>query len=135
MNIPFLIGAILASVGFVAHVFIGERLFKHIADELWPAMGSFKGIYVRQLARVAWHILSVALLLAVIAFLAMTFTTLVTNPITIAHFIALHFGGYAIVISVLPLLAFRRPDTLLRLPQWIPCVLIAGFAWWGTLSL
>lgn len=134
MNWAFVVAGVISILTCLAHIWAGEFMLKRM-----PAT-QFNGVFpkedpaiTRQTFRFVWHTLSVDFLIWGIVLLVLGLTHWIESPDVVARLIALCFGGYAVIISLIPALSMKRWDTLYRAPQWLLGVAIAAFAWGGTL--
>lgn len=129
MNGYFLIAGVLALLALPAHAWGGESTLKQTSAEAFPPIANGDGHIAKQEIRFGWHMVTVDLLVSGLVLIA-----LAVEPIAlIGRLLAVYFVGYTLVIALLPLLALRHPATLLRLPQWILTLTIAGLAAAGSL--
>ena len=125
MSVPFLIAALLATVAFLGHGLGGElRKLKDLQGTSLPDTDKLE-------LRAAWHVVTLTLLWSSITLFVVAFSDFIEHPDTVGEFIALLFFGYSLIWAWI--VATTRVTMLLRLPQWIVALGVAGFSWWGTL--
>ena len=126
MNIGFLIAGILCVIGVFAHGIGGEYTLQRVPTSAFPQIPNGGSNIAKQEVRMTWHAVTVVFLLSAVVLLLMTFTDIITDQVTIAHTISIVFVFFALDIMVVPLIATRQWNTLVRIPQWILCLAIAG---------
>ena len=126
MNLGFLIAGILCAIAVFAHGIGGEYTLRRVPTEAFPQIPNGGSNIAKQEVRMSWHGVTVIFILSTIMLLLMAFTDVVSNPVTVAHFISIIFIGFAVDIFFVPLLATRQLKTIIRIPQWILCLAIAG---------
>lgn len=126
MNIGFLIAGILSAIGIFAHGIGGEYTLQRIPTAAFPQIPNGGSHIAKQEVRMSWHGITVIFILTTIVLLLMAFTDVITNNVTVAHIISIVFMGLALDIFLVPLIATRHLITIIRIPQWILCLAIAG---------
>ena len=126
MNIGFLVAGILCVIGVFAHGIGGEYTLRHVPTSAFPQIPNGGSQIAKQEVRMSWHGVTVIFLLSAVTLLLMAFTDMVVDTVTIAHVISIVFIGFALDIMIIPLIATRQLSTLVRIPQWILCLVIAG---------
>jgi len=126
MNIGFLIAGILCVIGVLAHGIGGEYTLRQIATSAFPQIPNGGSVIAKQEVRMTWHGITVIFLLSAVILLLMALTDVVVETVTIAHGISIVFFFLALDIMFVPMLATRQLSTLIRIPQWILCLVIAG---------
>jgi len=126
MNIGFLIAGILCVIGVLAHGIGGEYTLRQIATSAFPQIPNGGSVIAKQEVRMTWHGITVIFFLSAVILLLMALTNVIADTITIAHGISIVFFFFALEIMFVPMLATRQLSTLIRIPQWILCLVIAG---------
>jgi len=131
MNIGFLVAGILCAIGVLAHGIGGEYTLQRVPTAAFPKIPNGGSQIAKQEVRMSWHGVTVIFLLSSVTLLLMATTDVVLNTVTVAHIISIVFVGFALDIMFVPMLATRQIKTLVRIPQWILCLLIAGATFAG----
>lgn len=126
MNVGFLIAGILCTLGVFAHGIGGEYTLRQVPTSAFPQIPNGGSNIAKQEVRMSWHGVTVIFLLSAVVLLMMALTDVFIDQITIAHIISIVFVGFAIDIMFVPLIATRQLITLIRIPQWVLCLAIAG---------
>ena len=126
MNIGFLIAGILCVIAVFAHGIGGEYTLQRVATSAFPQIPNGGSVIAKQEVRMTWHGITVVFLLSAVILLLMALTDAVIDTVTIAHGISILYFFLALDIMIVPLVATRQLSTLVRIPQWILCLVIAG---------
>lgn len=126
MNIAFLIAGILCAIGVLAHGIGGEYTLRRVPTSAFPAIPNGGSNIAKQEVRMSWHGVTVIFILCTVVLFLMAFTNVISATVTVAHIISIVFIGFAIDIFFVPLIATRQLSTIVRIPQWILCLAIAG---------
>jgi len=110
----------------LAHGIGGEYTLRRIATSAFPQIPNGGSQIAKQEVRMSWHGVTVIFLLSAVTLLLMAFTDVIIDTVTIAHVISIVFIGFALDIMIVPLIATRQLSTLVRIPQWVLCLVIAG---------
>jgi hypothetical protein len=133
MNLMFITGGLLALLASPIHLWGGENHLKYIPPSLFPPNAQGDGQIARQEVRMVWHMATWDLWLGGAILLLLGLGDWLGAEVALGRVVAAYFGGYAVLILLLPALALRQASSPLRLPQWILCGLIALLALGGTL--
>jgi cbb3-type cytochrome oxidase subunit 1 len=125
MNWLALVDGGLTLFAFAIHTLVGGREFVHLV----PADTSKKAMTVRRQVVNGWHWVSVDLVLAGSALVAIGVTDLPAERDLLLG-LAIYFAIIGVVWFVATVVTSRdRPVRILELGQWILCFVIAGLAW------
>jgi len=125
MNIGFLIAGVLCVLGVFAHGIGGEYTLRRIPTNAFPEIPNGGSHIAKQEVRMSWHGVTVIFLLSAIGLFIMALTDLITDTQTVASVISIVFVFFAVDIMIVPLMATRQLSTLIRIPQWVLCLIIA----------
>jgi len=125
MNWQFLVAGIIAAMAALVHTIGGESTnIRHLRRSDVPATEQLE-------LRGVWHAFSIALTLSAAILLVSAFAGAPGMPIGVIQALAVYYALCALVWLVVTVITQVR--LLLRVPQWLLLLAIAGFAWWGTL--
>jgi len=125
MNIGFLIAGLLCTVGVFAHGIGGEYTLRRIPTSAFPEIPNGGRHIAKQEVRMSWHGVTVVFLLSGISLFVMALTDIIADTHMLASIISVVFVFFAIDIMIVPLMATRQLSTLIRIPQWVLCLMIA----------
>ena len=125
MNIGFLIAGLFCALGVFAHGIGGEYTLRRIPTDAFPQIPNGGSHIAKQEVRMSWHGVTVIFILSAIVLLVMALTDIIADTRTIAHIITITFVFFAIDIMIVPLIATRHLSTIVKIPQWILCLIIA----------
>lgn len=130
MNIPYLIAGGICLLATPVHIFGGEHTLKQVSDDQFPTIQNGDGTVAKQEIRMGWHLFDIDLLFGGIVLLLLGLTDIFDKPTTMAHILGVYYAGYSIVILIAAI-GLKRRDSLMRLPQWILTLLVAGLTFIG----
>ena len=127
MNWFFIASGIVASLGFLVHVVLGNK------DVLGPTLMAPFDEVARRTMHGAWHVVTVTLFLSAVALFASGLNAYGTQAEAnlVARLVAVLYLAFTGVFAWVAIIS-RLPKAFLKLPQWTLFIPIAGLALAGS---
>lgn len=128
MDIPLLIANVIALISLIVHLFLGDKDVK----TLEPDGGSHKKLENWILARAAFHVFSVDMLMITIGLTLLNFTSYFAEYRTIIlKIICTYFLLHAISFFFCVIISKPLPKKLLKLGQWALLLVLSSLIYYG----
>ena len=127
MNWHFIASGMLAAIGLLVHVALGNR------DTLGPTLQASYDPVAKRTMHGAWHAVTATLLWTTGLLLAAGLGVFQTDSEAdlVARLVAVLYLAFTAVFAWVAVIS-RLPKAFIKLPQWVFFIPIAGLALWGS---